>query len=167
MTRILVAGIGNIFLGDDAFGVEVARRVARAGVPHDVSVEDFGIRGVHLAYELLEERYQLTILIDATPRGGQPGTVYLIEPEFDGEPTADAHSMTPAAVFATLRAIGGNPARVLIVGCEPANVEEGIGLSEPVAAAVDDAVKLVFELIEKEMQNVPGDSRTDRKTAAG
>ncbi len=90
----------------------------------------------------------LTILIDASPRGGKPGTVYLIEPEFDSAArAADAHSMTPGAVFATLRAIGGNPGRVLIVGCEPASVEEGIGSSEPVESAIDEAVRLVQELI--------------------
>jgi hydrogenase maturation protease len=172
-SRILIAGIGNIFLGDDAFGVEVANRVAEGPTPPEVSVRDFGIRGVHLAYELLEKLYDLTILIDATPRGGKPGTVYLIEPEFDGPVTPDvhsmpdghsimdAHSMTPDAVFATLKAIGGNPGRVLIVGCEPATVEEGIGLSDPVHNALDEAVKLVRELIAKEVEYVPGHSRAN------
>jgi len=150
MDRVLVAGIGNIFLGDDGFGVEAARRLAREDFPPEVSVRDFGIRGVHLAYELLEGAYAATILVDATARGGAPGTVYLIEPEFDGEVSADAHTMRPDAVFATLRAIGGDPGRVLIVGCEPLSIEEGIGLSEPVKAAVNEAVKLVRELIEKE-----------------
>lgn len=159
--RVLVAGIGNIFLGDDAFGVEVATRLAASELPPEVSVRDFGIRGVHLAYELLDGAYDLTILVDASPRGGTPGTVYLIEPEFDGDATADAHSMTPGAVFAMLRAIGGNPGRVLIVGCEPAAVEEGIGLSAPVEAAVQEAVALVRELIAKEVEYVPGYSRTD------
>ena len=161
MPRVLVAGIGNIFLGDDAFGVEVAMRLAEGDVPPEVSVRDFGIRGVHLAYELLENSYDVTILIDATPRGGKPGAVYLIEPDFDGPITADAHSMTPDAVFATLRAIGGDPGRVLIVGCEPATVEEGIGLSQPVQTAVDEAVKLVRELIAKEVEYVPGYSRAN------
>jgi hydrogenase maturation protease len=166
MPRVLVAGIGNIFLGDDAFGVEVAMRLAEGDVPPEVSVCDFGIRGVHLAYELLEKSYDVTILIDATRRGGKPGTVYLIEPDFDGPVTpaqsmTDANSMTPDAVFATLRAIGGNPGRVLIVGCEPAMVEEGIGLSEPVQTAVDEAMRLVRELIAKEVEYVPGYSRAN------
>ncbi len=164
--RILVAGIGNIFLGDDAFGVEVAKRLLAAKFPPEVVVRDFGIRGVHLAYELLEGAYDSTILIDATPRGGAPGTLYVIEPEFDGEASADAHTMTPETVFATLRAIGGHPGKVLIVGCEPASVEEGIGLSKPVEAALGEAVKLIRELMAKEIQNVPGDTRTNRKAAA-
>ncbi len=170
MPRVLVAGIGNIFLGDDGFGVEVVRRVARCDLPPEVSVRDFGIRGVHLAYELLDGRYDFALLIDATARSGKPGTLYVIEPEFDESAVADAHLMTPDAVFAMLRAIGGeaiDKRRVLIVGCEPASVEEGIGLSDPVEAAVDEAVKLVQELIEKEMKNVPGDSRTNREAAAG
>ena len=162
MPRMLVAGIGNIFIGDDAFGVEVAKRLLESGVPPEVSVRDFGIRGVHLAYDLLENAYDITVLIDATARGGEPGTVYLIEPEFGAESaTADAHSMTPDVVFATLRAIGGNPGRVMIVGCEPATVEEGMGLSAPVEAAIDEAVKLVRELIAKEMEYVRGPSRKD------
>jgi hydrogenase maturation protease len=164
--RILVAGIGNIFLGDDAFGVEVAKRLAPVNFPREVVVRDFGIRGVHLAYELLEGAYDSTILIDATARGGAPGTVYLIEPVFDGRASADAHTMTPDTVLATLRAIGGDPGHILIVGCEPASVEEGIGLSESVEAAVPEAVKMIRELIDKEIHNVPGHSRTNRKAAA-
>ena len=152
MPGVLVAGIGNIFLGDDAFGVEVAKRLSAVQVPPEVSVRDFGIRGIHLAYELLEGNYRTTILVDAVPRGGKPGTVYLIEPEAGGSTnvTADAHSMTPDAVLAMLRALGGESGRILIVGCEPASVEEGIGLSEPVQAAVGEAVKLIHELIARE-----------------
>jgi hydrogenase maturation protease len=121
--RMLVAGVGNIFLGDDGFGVEVAKRLAAAALPGWVRVADFGIRGLHLAYELLDHGYETTILVDATPRGGEPRTVYLIEPDLDahsteGHSSPDAHAMTPAAVFALLRAIGGPPGRVLIVGCE-------------------------------------------------
>jgi len=150
MARVLVAGIGNIFLGDDAFGVEVVKRLADSGVPPEVSVRDFGIRGLHLAYELLGGAYELTILVDASPRGEAPGTVYLIEPDLEtcSAASPDAHSMTPDAVFAMLRALGGVPSRVLIVACEPACVAEGIGLSEPVQAAVNEAVKLVRELME-------------------
>jgi hydrogenase maturation protease len=148
MPRVLVAGIGNIFLGDDGFGVEVARRLAGSDLPPGVSVRDFGIRGLHLAYEILDGGYDLTILVDAAPRGGKPGMVYLIEPEPGASSLpADAHAMTPDAVLATLRTLGGDPGRVLVVGCEPASIEEGIGLSEPVGSAVDEAVKLVRELI--------------------
>ncbi len=153
MRRILIAGIGNIFLSDDGFGVEVANRLATENLPSEVRVADFGIRGLHLAYELLDESYDTTILLDATPRGGEPGTLYLIEPDVpaDGPPAqADAHAMNPEAVFAALRTLGGSPGRVLIVGCEPACVEEGMGLSEPVAGAVGQAVQLVREVVARE-----------------
>ena len=154
--RILVAGVGNVFLGDDGFGVEVARRLAATALPAHVA--DFGIRGVHLAYELLERRYETTILVDATLRGGEPGTVYLLAPDLDGldglgdggTDLADAHGMDPRAVFGLLARLGGTPGRVLIVGCEPARTEEEMGLSEPVAAAVDEAVRMILKLLERE-----------------
>jgi hydrogenase maturation protease len=153
MARTLVAGIGNIFLGDDGFGVEVARRLEAELPPGDVRVRDFGIRGLHLAYELLEGAYETTILVDALPRGGLPGTVYLLEPDLDGitAGAADAHDMNPQSVFAALKHLGGTPGRVLIVGCEPASVEEGMGLSEAVGGAVDEAVKLVREVVAGEL----------------
>ena len=146
--------MGNIFLGDDGFGVEVARRLAARALPEGVRVADFGIRGVHLAYELADKSYPTVILVDATPRGGEPGTVYLIEPDLDclGEQppgVADAHGMDPATVFGLLKTLGGKPGRVLIVGCEPATTDDEIGLSEPVAAAVEEAVKLILELVER------------------
>jgi hydrogenase maturation protease len=148
--RVLVAGIGNLFLGDDGFGPEVARRLAGADLPEGVQVADVGIRGVHLAYQLLDG-YDLVVLIDASPRGGEPGSVYVIEPTVDAAarqaPMVDAHDMGPGAVLALLEALGGTPGRVLVVGCEPAEVGEGIGLSGPVAAAVDRAVEVVRELV--------------------
>ena len=150
--RVLVAGIGNIFLGDDGFGVEVVRRVANEPFPEGVRVVDFGIRGLHLAYELLDG-YDTAILVDAAPRGGTPGTVYVIEPELAGDETPaggsllDAHGMEPVAVLGLLATLGGSVRRVLVVGCEPATIEEGIGLSEPVALAVDEAVRVVRELV--------------------
>jgi hydrogenase maturation protease len=155
--RVLVAGVGNVFLGDDGFGVEVARRLAGETLPGWVRVGDFGIRGVHLAYELLEG-YEAAILVDAAPRGEAPGTVYVIEPDLDGQPTGplgagepgvlvDAHGMEPDAVFALLKALGGDIPRLLVVGCEPAEVSERMGLSPPVAGAVDQAVAVVRELI--------------------
>jgi hydrogenase maturation protease len=151
--RVLVAGVGNIFLGDDGFGVEVARRLQAAELPEGVRVADFGIRGVHLAYELLDG-YQTAILVDATPRGGEPGTVYVIEPEpptgASGHTLLDAHGMEPDAVLSMLEVLGGSDAKVLIVGCEPADVQERIGLSPRVAGAVDEAVAVVRELVEKE-----------------
>jgi hydrogenase maturation protease len=154
--RVLVAGVGNVFLGDDGFGVEVARRLAGETLPGWVRVGDFGIRGVHLAYELLEG-YEAAILVDAAPRGEAPGTVYVIEPDLDGEPgpevqdgsgvLIDAHGMEPDAVFALLKALGGDIPKLLVVGCEPAEVSERMGLSPPVAGAVDQAVAVVRELI--------------------
>jgi hydrogenase maturation protease len=150
---ILVAGIGNIFLQDDGFGVEVAKRLAGSELPEGVKVADFGIRGVHLAYEMLDGGYDMTILIDAAPRGEAPGTVYLIEPDLDNidaqqSASMDAHSMDPQVVFATLKSLGGSPRRVLIVGCEPLVIDDGIGLSEPVGRAVEEAVRLVHSVVD-------------------
>jgi hydrogenase maturation protease len=148
--RVLVAGIGNIFLGDDGFGVEVLKRLEQTELPNWVQIADYGIRGMHLAYDLMGG-YDTTILIDATPRGEAPGTVYLIEPddlsEFPASPAIDAHGMRPDAVFRLLKMLGGDAGRVLVVGCEPANTDEGMGLSAPVAAAVDEAVRLVADLV--------------------
>jgi hydrogenase maturation protease len=128
----------------------VARRLAARQLPDGVRVADFGIRGVHLAYELAEKGYDSTILVDTTARGGAPGTVYLIEPDLEeaGSPAAaDAHEMDPRAVFGLLQTLGGTRGRVLIVGCEPASLEEGMELSEPVAAAVDEAVTLILDVL--------------------
>lgn len=150
--RVLVAGVGNIFLGDDGFGVEVARRLANVELPSDVKVTDFGIRGVHLAYELLDG-YELVILVDASPRGGEPGTLYVIEPDPAPDPDPDevrpldAHGMDPESVLALLGVLGGRVDRVLVVGCEPALADEGMTLSPPVESAVDQAVTLVQDLI--------------------
>jgi hydrogenase maturation protease len=145
--RVLVAGVGNIFLGDDGFGVEVVRRLATAELPSWVQVADYGISGLHLAYELLGG-YETAILVDAAPQGGEAGTVYLIEPGSGDEPAGplDAHGMQPDVVLHLLRLLGGDAGRVLVVGCEPGCVEEGIGLSPRVAAAVPRAVELVTEL---------------------
>jgi hydrogenase maturation protease len=151
--KVLVAGIGNIFLGDDGFGVEVANRLASHAVPAGVQVGDFGIRGVHLAYELLGG-YDVLVLIDAVPMEEPPGTVALIEPDVadlaaaaDDAPALDAHTMNPAVVLGMLESLGGAVGRVVIVGCQPDTVDEGIGLSPPVAAAVDQAVAVVHELL--------------------
>jgi len=147
--RILVAGIGNIFLGDDGFGVEVARRLGTMPVPDGVTVADFGIRGIHLAYEMLDG-YDRVVLVDALPHGGEPGAIALIEAEIDdiaGDAAPDGHDMHPAAVLAYVKAIGGTPPPVTVVGCQPATVEEGIGLSEAVQGSIDDAVAAVLELV--------------------
>jgi hydrogenase maturation protease len=151
-----VAGLGNVFLGDDGFGVEVVRRLAREPQPAGVRVVDFGIRGLHLAYELLDG-YDTTVLVDATPRGGAPGELRLIEADLPRAATSDelvargavldAHAMTPDAVLALLATLGGAPGRVLVLGCEPAVIREGMGLSPPVAAAVDVALAELRTLI--------------------
>jgi hydrogenase maturation protease len=159
--RILVAGIGNIFLGDDAFGVEVVQQLSRHEFPEGVQVRDFGIRGYDLAYALLDG-YDLTILVDACPRGDAPGTLYVIEPEVkEGDPRPiglDAHTMNPVRVIRMARSMGPVSKRIVLVACEPAALggEEGLmGLSEPVSAAVNGAVKLVQEIIAEAQANIP------------
>ncbi len=151
--RTLVACLGNIFLSDDGFGVEVARRLAREQFPEGVRVTDYGIRGMHLAYDLAEG-FDTTILVDTAQRGDAPGTVYLIEPERDaGRDDAaqlslfNAHGMQPDLVLSLAGSLGGDAGRVLVVGCEPATLEEGMGLSTPVTAAVDEAVAMITRLV--------------------
>ena len=155
--RILVAGIGNIFLGDDAFGSEVARRlIERRSLPVEARVVDFGIRGFDLTYALLDG-YDVTVFVDATPRGAEPGTLYTIEPDLRELDETDAqaalvepHGMNPLKVLAVVKSMGGQLKRILLVGCEPAPLEseEGVmGLSEPVEAAVDEAVEMVEALV--------------------
>lgn len=150
--RTLVAGVGNVFCGDDGFGVAVAEQLARQPVPDGVEVRDYGIRGVHLAYQLLEP-YGLVVLVDAVQRGEEPGTLYVIEheggaaPAAGGEVLMDAHDMTPDAILALVPTLGGTLGRVVVVGCEPSDVGPGMQLSDPVAAAVPEAVRLVGELI--------------------
>jgi hydrogenase maturation protease len=152
---MLVAGIGNVFLGDDGFGVEVAARLGQEPLREGVRVMDTGIRARHLAYELLDGGYDTAILVDACARGGVPGTISLIEPKAGDGPGSrpaaalDGHAMDPEAVLSFLRAFGGVPTRILIVGCEPACLDEGVGLSAPVAAAVEEALALVRELLRK------------------
>ena len=155
---VLIAGIGNIFLGDDAFGVEVVRRLADLRLPESVRVADFGIRGFDLAYAL-QDGYETTILVDASPHGEAPGTLYVIEPDLkaldDSEaPRAvvEAHAMNPMNVLRMARAMNIEVKNVLLVGCEPETLggEEGqMGLSAAVEAAVDDAVKLVESIVNK------------------
>jgi len=150
--KVLVAGIGNIFLGDDGFGVEVVKHIDTWSLPdavrNSVTIGDFGIRGVHLSYELLND-YDALVLIDAMPLGEAPGTVVTFEPDIESvDPaSADAHSMNPAIVLGLLANMGGRVPRVVIVGCQPMTTEEGIGLSEPVLAAVAPAVATVRQVL--------------------
>jgi hydrogenase maturation protease len=161
--RILVAGVGNIFLGDDGFGVEVARRLGAEAWPDGIDVADFGIRGVHLAYQLLEG-YDTLILIDAAARGEPPGTIFVLEPDFAHEETIertesgfllDAHGMDPEMVLGILKDLGGKVGRVVIVGCEPAEIVERMGLSETAARAVDEACRVVRRLVQEEIASKP------------
>jgi hydrogenase maturation protease len=151
--RILVAGIGNVFMGDDGFGVAVAGRLARTKLPAGVVVQDYGIRGMDLAYAL--SGYDVAVLVDALPRGGAPGTLYLLEPELDDhDAVPDAHDMDPVTVLTIARQLGDPLPRVLVVGCEPARVltlEDDMvaELSEPVRAAVDEASRMVEDLMDE------------------
>jgi hydrogenase maturation protease len=151
--RILVAGIGNVFFGDDGFGVAVAGRLAAASLPAGVDVVDYGIRGMDLAFALRD--YDVAILVDTVPRGGAPGTLYVIEPDLDGaEAGPDAHAMDPVKVLALAQGLGDPLPRVLVVGCEPAAVpteEEELSaeFSEPVRAALDGAVRTVESLLDE------------------
>ncbi|WP_328966452.1 hydrogenase maturation protease [Streptomyces sp. NBC_00239] len=164
--RTLIAGIGNVFLGDDGFGVETLRALSAHPLPQGVQAVDFGVRGVHLAYQLLDG-YDTVVLVDATARGGAPGTLYLIEVgagdtgSAPGGGTLDGHDMSPATVLALLDTLCAGtgtapPGRVLVLGCEPDCVEEGIGLSPPVAAAVPEAVRALLELLADEEPPGPG-----------
>jgi hydrogenase maturation protease len=163
MTKILVAGVGNVFLSDDGFGVEVVR-VLRGTLPAGVEVVDIGIRGMHLAYQLLDG-YDVLVIVDAVQRGGEPGALHVLEHDLDAPgaastggpasdpPALDAHGMDPAAVLTLLDGLAGSMGverpvgRVLVVGCEPAVVGDGIGLSPPVAAAVEPAARAVTALV--------------------
>lgn len=153
---VLIAGIGNVFLADDGFGVEIAKRLAQRELPTGVKVADFGIRGMDLAYELQED-YDAAILVDAVPRGEAPGTLFVIEPDLERadspDSVLDAHAMDPVRVLALAQTLGTLPARVLVVGCEPAtgatldDEELVMGLSAPVQAAMEKAVELVESVL--------------------
>jgi hydrogenase maturation protease len=172
---VLIAGVGNIFLGDDGWGVEVVRQLHSQELPELVKVKDFGIRGVHLAYELLDG-YDLLILVDAVQRGRVPGTVFVIEPDLTdvgadslaegaregNNALIDAHGMEPTSVFALLKTLraadsagpqdSGRVRRAIVVGCEPQDVGERMGLSDAVTASVPEAVRLIRELVDAEVK---------------
>jgi hydrogenase maturation protease len=146
--RVLIACVGNIFLGDDGFGAEVARRLAGMDLPDGVTVADYGTGGMHLAYDMAGG-YQATILVDAAPRGGQPGTLTVIEVDPVGHPDPmlfDGHGMQPDVVFGILGMLGAKPGRILVVGCEPASTGYGMELSAPVAAAAGEAARIAIDL---------------------
>lgn len=160
--RILIAGVGNIFLADDAFGVEVVAQMADRAFPQGVRIVDFGIRGLDLTYALLED-YDAAIIVDALPRGQAPGTLYVVEPDTSEPPgeegssqndlLIETHGMHPAKVLRLVRAMGGKLDRVLVVGCEPSPFDPerdmDMSLSPPVRAAIPEAIKLIESLIAK------------------
>ena len=149
---VLVAGVGNIFLGDDGFGVEVARRLSEVELPDGVRVVDYGIRGMHLAYDLAGAGHLLTILVDAAGTGDPPGTISVIELDTATGPAEanlvlDAHGMQPDVVLNLVGMLGEDPGRVLLVGCEPEALKQRMGLSPVVERAVDVAVRVVLDLV--------------------
>lgn len=160
--QILIAGLGNIFFGDDAFGCEVARRLVERQWPPGVRVADFGIRGIDLAYALTSG-CEFAILIDAMPRGGDPGDLYVVEPairpsDFQLEsamPLWDAHTMNPEKVLQLAQSFGGEVATVVVVGCEPAIADEDAdiqaGLSAPVSAVIEPAIELIESILEEQL----------------
>jgi hydrogenase maturation protease len=164
--RVLVAGVGNVFCGDDGFGSEAARRLACEPLPPGVTVVDFGIRSVHLAFELLEP-FDLVVVLDAVAKSGAPGTVYLIEPgEEVPRVEGNAHAMDVGAALAMAREMGAAPSRLLVVGCEPADVSERFGLSTPVQNAIPSALELVRDVLGRELCTVDGNTvnRGDERT---
>ncbi|HEX4517670.1 MAG TPA: hydrogenase maturation protease [Polyangiaceae bacterium] len=152
--RLLIAGVGNVFLGDDGFGVEVVRQLAGRPWPSGVSVRDFGVRGLDLAYALLDG-YDAAILVDATQRGRPPGTLYVLEPDAEpadaGQLRLETHGMDPARVLGFVRAMGEGPLHIRVVGCEPTTFgdedEPLMGLSEEVRAAIAPAVTIIGDLV--------------------
>lgn len=167
--QILVAGIGNLLLGDDGFGVETVRRLAACPLPEGVVVQDFGIRGLDLAYALLDP-YEALILVDIASRGEAPGTLYLIEPEVPpgGTATLDAHGMDPVKVLALARTLGATPIPTYLVACEPGFLPDPesedvvMELTSPVTAAIEEAIQMVITLIEKIKQ---GEDQAGRRSS--
>jgi hydrogenase maturation protease len=161
-TNVLIACVGNIFLGDDGFGVEVARRLAMRPLPKGVEVVDFGIRGFDLAFALLDER-AYTILVDALPRGGEPGTLYVLDPDLDNlgqSANIAGHGMDPLQVLQLVRTMGGEPRNILVLGCEPLSLGDGneadVGLSPVVEASVPEAIDLIESLLVGHVAMEPG-----------
>ncbi|WP_374970502.1 hydrogenase maturation protease [Terrabacter sp. BE26] len=163
MARVLVACVGNIFLGDDGFGTEVAAALRGRELPDGVAVEDFGIRSVHLVYELLGG-YDVLVLVDTVAQqSGPPGTLYVIEPDLPPrspvadplpEVMLDAHDLSPGGVMALVPTLGGTVGRIVVVGCQPGSLDEGLGLTAEVRAAVGPAADLVGQVVDKELRRL-------------
>jgi hydrogenase maturation protease len=158
--KVLIACVGNIFLGDDGFGVEVALSLSKRQLPEGVSVKDYGIRGFDLAYALLDP-WDLVIIVDALARGGAAGTLYVIEPELNGPASADTalnpHGMDPVRVLSLAASMGTISAQLLVVGCEPQDfgdeLEGRMGLSAPVQAVVEEGCNTILELVANRQAN--------------
>jgi len=154
LRSILIAGVGNAWLRDDGFGGEVARRLADLTLPAGVDVMDAGTGGLDLAYEVMRG-YDALVILDVAKQGGEPGTLYVMEPDEDSVPggiedgdVIDPHAMDPQTVLRFVKSVGAWPGRVVVIACEPADVEEmGFGLSEPVLDAIERAVDLVVETV--------------------
>lgn len=152
--RVMIAGVGNMFMKDDGFGGAVVQKLLLNNFPEGVEIKDFGTGGLKLAYDLMRG-YDGLILLDASKRGEAPGTLYRIEPkEEDISPDLeqggpiDPHGADPVTVLRFVKSIGSWPAKVIVVACEPETVEEfEIGLSESVQASMDDAIEMVKEII--------------------
>jgi hydrogenase maturation protease len=163
MPRLLVACVGNIFLGDDGFGTEVATVLRQREMPEGVRVEDFGIRSVHLVYELMDG-YDALVLVDTVAhQDGPPGSLFVIEPDVPPrdpeaevlpEVVLDAHDLSPGGVMALVPTLGGTVGRIVVVGCQPGSLEEGIGLTDPVRAAVQPAADLVCRVVDEELRRM-------------
>jgi len=155
--RLLIACVGNIFLGDDGFGSSVAAELAGRDLPAGARLEDYGIRSVHLVYELLDG-YDALLLVDTVGRqDGPPGSLYVIEPDLGAapaEPVIDPHDLPPGGALELIGVLGGHVARIVVVGVQPASLEEGIGLSDPVAAAVAPAADLVLDVARRELARI-------------
>jgi hydrogenase maturation protease len=165
--RILIAGVGNIFLGDDAFGCEVVRRLAGRAWPENIRVIEFGIRGVDLAYALLDG-YDVTILVDAVARGSEQGTLFVIQPQVDASAAAnpsliDAHTMDPGKVVRMVQALGGHIDDLILIGCEPTRFDPELDiqaeLSEPVRQAIEPATELIVSLVNRICEGTWGGAR--------
>lgn len=174
MTAILVACVGNIFNSDDGFGSAVAAELGGRTMPPDVRLEDFGIRSVHLVYELLSG-YDVLLLVDTVGRQqGPPGTLFVLEPDLAAHPSADddplagvlldAHDLSPGGAMALVPALGGSVERILVVGCQPGTLDEGIGLSDEVRAAVVPAADLVEDVLRRELDRLHAPSETAKET---
>ena len=160
---MLVACVGNIFLGDDGFGTEVAAALRRREIPEGARVEDFGIRSVHLVYELLGG-YDVLVLVDTVARqDGPAGTLFVIEPDVPPrdpggevlpEVMLDAHDLSPGGVMALVPTLGGTVGRIVVVGCQPGSLEEGIGLTDEVRAVVEPAADLVCRVVDEELRRM-------------